>query len=185
VTKRHWWIGVTLALLAAVVALPVITQMVNARTDLVRQEECKASITSGEAKVRTDRWEDSRDLPDLGEYVEIHWQVRLNGSTDFVCSRMPMGPSDWTYQGVVRLRSADADNLAARYDWRPLSPSPELGSELLATPAEAWASLTPFVPAGMRWLHSIAYDEQAAGTRWRNVYFAPDHQLVFFFLWDH
>jgi hypothetical protein len=109
-----------------------------------RPSACQASLQAGEAKVRTERWDPPAELPDLGEYAEIHWQVRAAGEP---CGRAP-GPTDWLYQGVVQLRPVDAQKLAAQYEWSAVAASPDPND--LDGPAQMWDALKPFVPAGRR-----------------------------------
>jgi hypothetical protein len=95
---------------------------------------CAEQKAADEAKVHTTRWDPPAQLAELGEYVEIHWQARALGDP---CSRAP-GPTDRTYQGVVKLRPEDAGTLAARPGWQPATP-------------EVWPALAEFVPAGGSW----------------------------------
>ncbi|MDT0533365.1 hypothetical protein RM555_30700 [Micromonospora sp. DSM 115977] len=143
--------------------------------------ECRESVRAEEAKVRTKRWDPPEELPGLGDYLEIHWQVRsLSGEP---CGRAP-GPVDWAYQGVVRLRPADARTLAQRYDFVPYAPA-EPDQAPLTSPADAWPALAPFLPAAPRWLHSRAYDEATPATRWRTAFLDVEHRTLFFTLQDH
>ncbi|MGC5017111.1 hypothetical protein [Micromonospora sp. DT47] len=57
--------------------------------DPAETRTCQESMQVAEAKVRTDHWDPPDDLPDLGDYPEIHWQLRTSGNP---CSRMP-GPN--------------------------------------------------------------------------------------------
>ncbi|MEW2330065.1 hypothetical protein AB0880_19895 [Micromonospora chersina] len=41
---------------------------------------CQESVQAAEAEVRTDHWDPPENLPDLGDYAEIHWQQRAPGS---------------------------------------------------------------------------------------------------------
>ncbi|MER6754155.1 hypothetical protein ABT235_08260 [Micromonospora echinofusca] len=141
---------------------------------------CRDSVRAEEAKVRTDRWAPPEDLPDLGDYPEIHWQLRASGDP---CSRAP-GPTDWAYQGVVRLRPADARTLAQRYGFVPYAPA-EPDQPPLTSPADAWPALAPRLPAAPRWLHSRAYDEANPATRWRTAFLDVEHRTLFFTLHDH
>jgi hypothetical protein len=72
---------------------------------------CQESMDVAEAKVRTDRWDPPEEMPGLGDYPEIHWQVRALGNP---CSREP-GPTDWAYQGAVKLRPQEARRLAVEH----------------------------------------------------------------------
>jgi hypothetical protein len=95
---------------------------------------CAEQKAADEAAVRATRWDPPAQLADLGEYVEIHWQARALGDP---CSRAP-GPTDWSYQGVVKLRPEDARALAARPGWQPATP-------------EIWPALAEFAPPGASW----------------------------------
>jgi hypothetical protein len=178
---RSW---LTVVLVAVVLAAGLFLARVGlsaAGTKLASGDPCPASLKADEAKVRTSRWEFPEDLPGIGDYVEIHWQLRAAGNP---CARAP-GPTDWHYQGVIRLRPEDARALVARYDWQPFEASPSSDTRSFDTPAQAWASLAPFTSAEARWLHSDRYDQQDPQRRWRRVYLDPDRALVFFALYDH
>ena len=95
---------------------------------------CAEQKAADEAKVRTTRWDPPAQLAALGEYVEIHWQARALGDP---CSRAP-GPTDWSYQGVVKLRPEDARSLAATPGWQPATP-------------EIWPALAGFAPPAANW----------------------------------
>ncbi|MCI4065126.1 hypothetical protein MRQ36_22185 [Micromonospora sp. R77] len=143
--------------------------------DRTETRACQDSVTAAAAKVRTDRWDPPGELPDLGDYPEIHWQVRTQGNP---CSRAP-GPTDRAYQGVVTLRPEDARALAERYDFVPLAAGNPNG------PADLWPALVPFLPSGSRWLHSRSYDETAPSTRWRTAFLDVEHRTLVFMLNDH
>jgi hypothetical protein len=106
---------------------------------------CAEQKAADEAKVRTARWDPPAQLADLGEYLEIHWQARALGDP---CSRAP-GPTDWTYQGVVKLRPEDARTLAAKPGWQPATP-------------DVWPALVEFVPTVAVWQRA---DNGGAGPR--------------------
>ncbi|MGK5675663.1 hypothetical protein ACSNOB_22810 [Micromonospora sp. URMC 106] len=142
---------------------------------------CRKSVREAEAKVRADRWDPPEELPDLGDYPEIHWQARALGDP---CSRVP-GPTDWAYQGVVRLHPQDARRLAERYDFVPLAAGAPAHLGQGKTPADVWPGLQPFVPAGARWLHSRSYDEAPPATRGRVAFLDAEHRTVLFMLNDH
>lgn len=145
---------------------------------------CSETLRADEAKVRTDRWPQlTDDLPGVGEYVEIHWQTRAVGNP---CSRVP-GPTDWHYQGLVRLRAEDAHALAKGYDWQPMSVSPSPGTYQFDTPTQMWPALVPFAPAETRWLHSQSYASAQSFEhgRWGDLYFDPANGMAFFVLLDH
>ncbi|MEU0153307.1 hypothetical protein [Micromonospora fulviviridis] len=135
-----------------------------ARADGGQERDCAAQVAAEEAKVRTDRRWTAQDVPGIGEYAEIHWQVDHPSSA---CSRAP-GPTDSTYQGVVRLAPADAHALAAAYDWAPVTDFPP--------PLAVWPGLSAYVPPEVRWRRSPAYD---AGAR-ASVQFDPDRALLLF-----
>jgi hypothetical protein len=157
----------------AVVAAGVTLLAVAACTS--SGKSCADNVAAGEAKVRTTTWEDAADLPGLGEYTEIHWQVDALGNP---CSRAP-GPTDWAYQGVVRLRPDDARALAAAYEWQPIAVDPP------DNPVEVWPALATYVPADAGWLRSDAYDELPPQIKWRRLYFDPDRGVALFVLNDH
>ncbi|MEV0902448.1 hypothetical protein [Actinoplanes sp. NPDC049802] len=146
--------------------------------------DCPEQIAASQATVHTDRRWTEADIPGIGNYSEIHWQLRAAGNP---CSRVP-GPTDWRYQGVIRLRPEDATALATRYDWRPVPAVIPSGSEKYEyeTPNQMWPALVPFVPDGTRWLHSEAWAETySQGAQWTALYLAPDHALAFVVLYDH
>ncbi|WP_146603932.1 hypothetical protein [Micromonospora deserti] len=143
--------------------------------------KCQESLHAAEAMVRTDRWDPPEEMPDLGDYPEIHWQVRAQGSP---CSRGP-GPTDWAYQGVVKLRPEDARRLAERYEfvpWASVDPD-ELPHS--SSPADAWSALVPFLPTEPRWLHSRLYNEGNPSPRWRVAFLDVENRTLFFMLNDH
>ncbi|MGI5236696.1 hypothetical protein [Dactylosporangium sp. CA-139066] len=144
-----------------------------------RPSACEASLQAGEAKVFTDRWDPAAELPDVGEYAEIHWQVRAAGDP---CDRA-VGPTDWRYQGVLKLRPEDAKVLAGMYDWGAADPSPD--PQDLDDPTQMWDALKPFVPAGVHWHNSHFYDEEEPQARWRSFYFDPDLAVAWFAMYDH
>ncbi|MET8912495.1 hypothetical protein [Micromonospora sp. NPDC004551] len=127
-----------------------------------QERDCAAQVTAEEAKVRTDRRWTAQDVPGIGAYAEIHWQVDY---PSFACSRAP-GPTDLRYQGIVRLAPADARALAAGYPWAPVTGGAE----------QVWPGLSAYVPPDVRWRRSPAYD---AGTR-AGVQFDPDRALLLF-----
>ena len=149
--------------------------------DQAETRTCQESVQVGEAKVRTDRWNPPEELPDLGQYPEIHWQLRAPGTP---CSRMP-GPTDFAYQGVVKLQPEHAQALAKRYDFVPWT---SLNLDELPhdrSPADVWPALVPFLPSESRWLHSRSYNETAPSPRWRVAFLDVEHQTLLFMLNDH
>jgi hypothetical protein len=118
-------------LLATVMLLAALTACSVGSGD---EPTCAEQKAADEAKVRTTRWDPPAQLAELGEYVEIHWQAHALGDP---CSRAP-GPTDWTYQGVVKLRPEDARTLSARPGWQPATP-------------DVWPALAEFVPASAAW----------------------------------
>lgn len=142
---------------------------------------CQESVNTAEAKVRTDRWDPPEEMPDLGAYPEIHWQVRALGNP---CSRGP-GPTDWVYQGVVKLRPEDARRLAERYEFVPYAAVNPAELPPSSSPADAWPALVPFLPSEPRWLYSTSYNEADPSPRWRVAFLDVEHQTAFFMLTDH
>ena len=123
------------------------------------------------------RWDPATDLPDLGEYLDIHWQARALGNP---CLRAP-GPIDWMYEGVVQLRPDAANLLAAKYEWQVVTGVASSGAD----GPLVWPALASFVTAGTRWMHSDAYDAAPHQSRWRRLYLDPDHAVAMFVLHDH
>ncbi|MFE9690345.1 hypothetical protein [Micromonospora sp. NPDC005806] len=172
--------GAAAAMLLAVVGC-VAAGFLLIGDDPAETRECQESVQIAEAKVHTDYWDPPEDLPGLGDYPEIHWQLRASGNP---CSRMP-GPTDWAYQGVVKLRPEDAWTLAKRYDfvpWASVNPD-ELPHD--SSPADVWPALGPFLPSESRWLHSRSYNEAAPSPRWRVAFLDVEHQTLLFMLNDH
>jgi hypothetical protein len=113
---------------------------------LPRGPACADQLKADEAKVQTTRWDPANDLPDLGQYLAIHWQARALGNP---CSQAP-GPTDWMYEGVVQLRPEDARSLAGKYEWQVVT-----GATSLVSPGpQVWPALASFVTADVRWMHS-------------------------------
>jgi hypothetical protein len=173
-------LGASAALLLVVVGC-VAAGILSLSDDADEVRACEESVRAGEAKVRTDPWDPPEQLPDLGAYPEIHWQVRALGNP---CGRAP-GPTDWAYQGVVRLRPEDARALAQRYGFVPYASVDPEELPHSASPADAWPALVPFLPTEPRWLHSRAYDEGNPSTRWRITFLDVEHRTLLFMLNDH
>jgi hypothetical protein len=128
-------------------------------------DSCAGEVADAEAKVHTDRRWTEQDLPGIGQYVEVHWQGRALGDA---CSRVP-GPTDWEYQGLVRMRAEQAQSLLAAYEWTVAAPGP------------LWPALQPLVPAGVEWQRSERYEEALDGQgRPADVYLSPGDALVYF-----
>ncbi len=127
---------------------------------------CDQPAQTDPTAVRTTREWTSADIPGVGDYVEIHWQSDSPGGAD--CSRVP-GPTDWEYEGVLRLRDTDVDT-GAFAAWPPATDTP------LVRPA-----LKQFVPEGVRWRHGGGYPQRVKN---RNVdlYVDPDHAVAWFIL---
>ncbi|MEV0716396.1 hypothetical protein [Asanoa sp. NPDC050611] len=79
----------------------------------------------------------------------------------------------------MRLGADDVRALAAGYAWQPV------GVDKPDNPVEPWPALAPFVPSGVRWMRSDAYDDAQAQARWRRVYFDPARSVALFELDDH
>lgn len=126
---------------------------------------CDEQVEADATGVHTTRDWTSTDIPGVGDYVEIHWQADPDGNP---CGRAP-GPTDWAYEGVLRLRDTDIDT-GAFAAWPPATDTP------LVRPA-----LRPFVPEGARWRHGGGYPQRVKG---RNVdlYVDPDHAVAWFIL---
>ncbi|SCG73902.1 hypothetical protein [Micromonospora inositola] len=138
------------------------------RAGEAEQRDCAAQVAADEAKVRTDRVWTGQDVPGIGDYAEIHWQVDF---PSFACSRAP-GPTDLVYQGVVRLAPADARALGEAYRWQPApAATQDFGKP---PPMVVWPGLAPYVPDGVRWLRSPEYDDSNRAT----VQLDPDRALL-------
>lgn len=182
----HGWSRIAIWAAAAAVAVVAVAGVATVVVDGARDpaaRDCPAAFQSDEAKVRTDRWAVlTQELPGVGDFVDVHWQARSAGDP---CSRGP-GPTDWRYEGVVRLRPQDARALGAGYDWQPVPASGSPGTSGFDTPDRMWLTLAPFVAPGARWLHSATY----AGThfqhsRWGDLYLDEANNQAFFVLLDH
>ena len=174
---RGWALVAVAGVLIAAGAVALVR--VNAAAD----RSCAVTLRGDEAKVRTERWQPlTENLPGIGDYVDIHWQTRAAGDP---CLRAP-GPTDWHYQGLIRLRPEDASALAAGYDWRPVLASAPPGTYEWDTPAQMWPALAPFSPAQPHWLHSQAYaSTNFQHAKWGDLYLDPAAGLAFFVLLDH
>jgi hypothetical protein len=165
--------GWATAVMLAVTVVAVVAMIYDGRSS----RSCAEQRRDDEATVRTMPWQDADELPDLGAYLEIHWQAHALGNP---CSRMP-GPTDWIYQGIIRLRPEDASTLAVRYAWQPVTAT--------ASPASpgplVWPALAPFVTADVHWSRSDAYDLVPPQSRWRQAYLDADRALLLFTLNDH
>jgi len=165
--KRWWWIGVLVSGLMLAGCSPA-------------DNTCQEKLTEAESVVHTDREFTAVDVPGIGEYTDIHWQVRAAGHA---CSRVP-GPNDWHYQGLVKLTSADAAALLAAYDWQPIDPG--AANVQWDSPAQMWSGLKEFAPQTWGWQHSPKYTAaQQMGTRWGTLYLDPQAEVGFFVLYDH
>ncbi|MCW3840532.1 hypothetical protein ONA70_10535 [Micromonospora yasonensis] len=173
-------IGAAAAMLLAVVGC-IAAGFLLIGDDPADTRTCQESVQVAAAKVRTDHWDPPEELPDLGDYQEIHWQLHASGNP---CSRMP-GPTDWTYQGVVKLRPEDAQALAKRYDFVPWTSVNLAQLPHDSSPADVWPALAPFLPGESRWLHSRSYNETAPSPRWRVAFLDVEHQTLLFMLNDH
>ncbi|MFI7213485.1 hypothetical protein ACIBP4_18740 [Micromonospora maritima] len=160
-TRRSWLLAASSAL--GVVLLAACGGAFRlARSADTGERDCAARVAAEEATIRTDRRWTDRDVPGVGAYPEIHWQVDY---PSFACSRAP-GPTDLRYQGVVRLAPADARALATTYVWTPGT----------GAAPEVWPGLGGYVPDGVRWRRSADHD--AAGTA--EVWFDPARSLLLF-----
>lgn len=166
--------------ITAVVIVAVLRVGDRVQDEVAAGMDCSGKLAEAAAEVRTDRRWTAADLPGIGDYLEIHWQLRAAGDP---CSRAP-GPTDWRYQGFLRLRPDDARALRTGYAWVPLSASPGAGDG--DTPSDVWPALSAHAPAAARWLHSsqyAAFFEQ--GPRWGDLYLADGDDVAFFVLYDH
>lgn len=139
--------------------------VVDRLNDAAAEDErtCTQQLQAELAAVRTTREWTSADIPGVGDYVEIHWQSDPPGNP---CSRAP-GPTDWVYEGVLRLRDTDTGAFAG---WAPATDTPLVRD-----------ALRPFVPEGVRWRHGGGYPQRVNG-RDVDLYVDPDLAVAWFVL---
>jgi hypothetical protein len=103
------------------------------------------------AAVRTDRDPITKRFPKLGNFVEVHWQGSLVGSSD-----VP-GPSDVLIQALVVLRPEERAVAKAGYDWvaAPTGWEARMSDEL-----------RPFAPASGDWQHNRQYELDVRTSRY-------------------
>jgi hypothetical protein len=151
-TRRRKWLlafGITFTVLAAACAGSI--HWLDRDAD--REEaSCTTSWQAFEKSVQDGRKWTDKDIPGIGDYLETHWLGKALGDP---CSRAP-GPTDWVYQGFIRLRPQDATALRSAKQWRPL------------VPTEIWPALLPYAPADPRWQYAD------------HVYLDPETDILFF-----
>ncbi|MEV4516296.1 hypothetical protein AB0K00_45955 [Dactylosporangium sp. NPDC049525] len=152
--------GVCVVALAAGV---IVAQRLEAATK--DERDCTDQLQVDVSAVRTAREWTSEDIPGVGDYVEIHWQADTPGSP---CSRAP-GPTDWQYEGVLRLRDTDTAAFAA---WPAATGAPSVRD-----------ALRSFVPAGVHWRHGGGFPQSVHG-RVVDLYVDPDLAVAWFSLAD-
>jgi hypothetical protein len=143
-----------------------------------RQETgCEAEVADANQTVYTaHRWTEA-DLPGIGDYLEVHYHVTIAGTP---CDRGLPAPTDKSYEGLIRLRPADAGKLAAAHDWAPVVPGDEFA---YGAPAGMWAELGPFAPAGPGWLHSTSYARlKSTGPLRGDLFLSTDRSTAYFVL---
>ncbi|HZM75326.1 MAG TPA: hypothetical protein VFC19_06345 [Candidatus Limnocylindrales bacterium] len=137
-TRRGKWLlafGVTSTLIAAACAGAVFWLDRDAdRTEA----NCSSQVQAFEQTVQVSRKWTEKEIPGIGDYLDIHW---LGKPASDPCSRAP-GPTDWYYQGFVRLRPQDATALRAAKEWKPQAPE------------QIWPDLMPYAPANPQWLRT-------------------------------
>lgn len=137
-TRRGKWFlafGVTFTLAIAACAAAVVWLDRDAAHT---EADCTSQTEAFSKTVQDSRKWTEKEIPGIGEYLEIHW---LGKPASDPCSRAP-GPTDWYYQGFVRLRPPDAAVLQTAKDWKPQAPE------------EIWPGLRPFAPASPQWMRS-------------------------------
>ncbi len=139
--------GAVFRRLAGVMALAALAvlgcQSAPRDTGRATDADCQLKLKADEAAVRTDHHWTDKDVPGIGSYVDIHWQLKALGNP---CSRAP-GPTDWQYQGLVALAPPDAAALAKTVEWQPSSSPP------------AWPALATLIPPGTNWTRNSAYPD--------------------------
>ncbi|WP_346534481.1 hypothetical protein [Micromonospora sp. DPT] len=165
--RRVPWLLAAVPILVLLAACGGVAWLVG--EEVAADRACPDQFAADKARIRTERGFPAEQVPGLGDFLDVHWQVDTEANP---CSRVP-GPTDWRYQGVVRLRPADARALTAAYTW-----------EAAGTEPAVWPGLSAYVPAGVRWRHSTRYDESAAGSRHIELHLDPDRAVALFHLWD-
>lgn len=106
--------------------------------------------------VRTDREPIAKRFPQLGDFVEAHWQASTAGTAD---PRVP-GPTDTRIEAVVILRPETLATAVEQYDW---SPAPAGWDEPLS------AELRPFLPDGGTWHVNEQYAADVRTSKYNGV----------------
>jgi hypothetical protein len=103
--------------------------------------------------VRTDREPIAKRFPQLGDFVEVHWQ----GSAAGVDTGGVPGPTDVHIQALAVLRPDTLASVAARYQWKPAPAGWD---------ASLSAQLRPFAPAGGAWQASDEFAKDIRTNRY-------------------
>lgn len=159
-TRRgKWLLGPAVA--SALFAIACASTIFWLNRDAFTGAGCNHQTQAFEKTVQDSRdWTD-QDIPGIGDYLEVHW---LGKAASDPCSRAP-GPTDWYYQGFIRLRPQDATALQAAKEWVPQAPE------------EIWPALQPYAPAGPHWL-SARNDTAYSG----RLHLDPATGILFFSL---
>jgi hypothetical protein len=159
------------AVVAVLIGVAYSAVVARGRMKDAEARQCRESVAAAAQEVHTERWYPPEELLDLGNYPEIHWQVR--GSLH--CAGIP-DVTDHRHQGVVRLRPEDARALASRM----AAVRDDAENAASAVPVQVWPGLAGFVPAGVRWQHSRRYDEAQQLERRRQLYVDPKSAIALF-----
>ena len=148
------WLLAAVPALALLAACGGVAWLVGG--EVAADRTCPDQLAADKAEIRTDRGFPAENVPGLGDFLDVHWQVDTEANP---CS--------------VRLRPAAARALAAAYPWEAATAEPAV-----------WPGLSAYVPAGVRWQHSAAYDEGAAGSRHIELHLDTDRAVALFHLRD-
>jgi hypothetical protein len=117
--------------------------------------------------VRTDREPIAKRFPQLGDFVEVHWQGSAAGADT---GGVP-GPTDVHIQALAVLRPAVRTSAASRYEWKPAPAGWD---------ASLSAELRPFAPAGGTWQVSEQFAKDVRTARYSGpVYLDATSGTVF------
>jgi hypothetical protein len=116
-------------------------------------DECLRTTSMSTPAVRTDREPIAKRFPQLGDFIEVHWQGSAAGADP---GGVP-GPTDVHIQALAVLRPNVLASAASRYDWKP-------------APAGWDAPLSPelrrFAPAAGAWHVSEQFAQDVRTTRY-------------------
>ena len=151
-------------LLATTVALAVAGCTPGTPTE---RRSAERTTTVSAPAVRTDREPITKRFPQLGDFVEVHWQ----GSAAGVDTGGVPGPTDVHIQALVVLRPDTLTSTVPGHQWTPAPADWD---------APLSAELRPFAPAGGAWQVSERFTADVTTTRYHGpVYLDTTSGTVF------